>query len=62
MLLMALLEKHVFEDVEQVVDSLGVQLGVLILVGIQVIFGSSLRLFWLQRVPSHVDDGQGADG
>lgn len=47
MLLVTLLKEHVFEDVEQVVDALRVQLRICVLVCIQVVFGSAKGLFGL---------------
>ena len=57
-ILLSLFVKHVFEDVEQVVDSLRVELRVLVLVGVQVILRQRLRLFAFQGESGHVNDGE----
>ena len=55
-IVLALLEDHVFEDVEQVVDALAVELGVLVSVGVQVVLGHFLRCFGLKGIACHVND------
>ena len=48
-------EDHVFEDVKQVVDTLAIQLGVLISVSIQVVLRYFLGSFGLEWISSHVN-------
>ena len=53
--LLILFKEHVFEDIEQIVYALSVQLRIFLLVCIQMILWDALGHFWLQWVPSHID-------
>ena len=58
---LVLLEKHVFKDVEEVVDALRVELWMLFLISVKVILWHISSLPWFERVAGHVDESYRAD-
>jgi len=55
-ILLILLEYHVFKNVEEVVDSLAVELGVFVSVGTQVILRNLFVCLGIDGVACHIND------